>query len=93
MSRRKTPVVENVYLRLGKRIAELRKQRGLTQEALGALAGVSPNYVARTEAGYHRASLAKISAIAEAVGVPLGSLFSEGTSPRRRTSRQVFGPC
>jgi transcriptional regulator with XRE-family HTH domain len=37
--------------RIGKRIAELRKRRGLSQAKLAELAGVDPGHIARIELG------------------------------------------
>lgn len=36
--------IELIYAQVGDRIAELRRQRGLTQDALGALMHVRGNY-------------------------------------------------
>lgn len=37
--------------RIGKRIAELRKRRGLSQAKLAELAGIDPGHIARIELG------------------------------------------
>lgn len=37
--------------RIGKRIAELRKQKGLSQAKLAELAGIDPGHIARIELG------------------------------------------
>lgn len=81
MAKAKDGEIESIYALVGKRLAALRKQRGLTQEALSGRAAVSANYLARTEGGYHRANLAKISDIAEALNVSVGSLFSDVPEP------------
>ncbi len=81
MAKAKDGEIESIYALVGKRLAALRKQRGLTQEALSGRASVSANYLARTEGGYHRANLAKISDIAEALNVSVGSLFSDVPEP------------
>lgn len=79
--------VERIYAQLGDRIAALRKQRGLTQDDVAGRAGVSANYLARTEGAFHRANLAKIEAIAEALEVSVADLFSE--APVARTAGKV----
>jgi transcriptional regulator with XRE-family HTH domain len=68
--------IEPIYTELGKRLAALRKERGLTQESLSDRAGVSANYLARTEGGYHRPNLARLEGIAEALDVSVAALFS-----------------
>lgn len=67
--------IEAVYIALGERIAELRRERTLTQEKLAALAEISANYLARVEGGQHRASLPRLEQIAKALDVGLGALF------------------
>jgi transcriptional regulator with XRE-family HTH domain len=61
----------------------LRTERGLSQEALGELAGISGNYVGDTERGERNVSLRIIWDLAEALGLPAGEmlLLSETPSP------------
>ena len=73
--------IEPIYTELGRRVAALRKERGLTQESLSDRAGVSANYLARTEGGYHRPNLARLEGIAEALDVSVASLFSNRPAP------------
>ncbi len=73
--------IEPIYEQIGRRLAALRKERGLTQEMLSDRSGVSANYLARTEGGYLRPNLARIEGIAEALEVTVASLFSSRTEP------------
>lgn len=73
--------IEPIYTELGRRVAALRKERGLTQESLSDRAGVSANYLARTEGGYHRPNLARLEGIAEALDVSVASLFTNRPAP------------
>jgi transcriptional regulator with XRE-family HTH domain len=73
--------IEPIYTELGRRVAALRKERGLTQESLSDRAGVSANYLARTEGGYHRPNLARLEGIAEALEVSVASLFTSRPAP------------
>jgi transcriptional regulator with XRE-family HTH domain len=73
--------IEPIYTELGRRVAALRKERGLTQESLSDRAGVSANYLARTEGGYHRPNLARLEGIAEALDVSVASLFTNRPVP------------
>jgi transcriptional regulator with XRE-family HTH domain len=79
--------IEPIYAKIGRRLAALRRARGLTQEMLSDRAGVSANYLARTEGGYHRPNLAKIEGIAEALDVSVASLFSTEPEPSPPSSR------
>ena len=55
--------------RIGQRIAQLRKQTGLTQEQLSEKAGLQRTHVSRIEAGKYAVTLETIQAIAEALGM------------------------
>lgn len=63
--------------RLGDRIRELRRERGLTQEELGARANVSAIHVSNIERGEIDAGLDVIERIATALNVPLGALVGQ----------------
>ena len=60
---------------LGKRIRELRKKKGLTQEELGARAGISYKYLGSIERGLENPSFRHLAKIARALGVELSELF------------------
>lgn len=64
-----------VYEHVGRRVAEIRRSRGLTQEQLAERADVSAGYLARIESGTKRATVDTLNAIAVALGEPLGALF------------------
>ena len=55
--------------RIGQRIAQLRKQTGLTQEQLSEKAGLQRTHVSRIEAGKYAVTLETIQSIAEALGM------------------------
>ncbi|MFY9130082.1 MAG: DUF2807 domain-containing protein [Saccharofermentanales bacterium] len=63
--------------KLGVRIAQLRKERNLTQEALSQKLGVSPQAVSKWETGIGCPDIALLPAIADAVGVTINDLFSD----------------
>ena len=91
MAQRKTSCVEPLYAAIGARIAELRVKRGLTQEDLARRADLSPNYIARTEGAYHRPTLAKLAAIAEALGVSLIDLLASTQVPIEAAVLRALG--
>ena len=60
---------------IGKRIKELREERGLTQEELGRLLDTHAQTVFRYEAGSRVPSVRKLEEIARALEVEPGELF------------------
>ena len=60
---------------LGSRIAEIRKQQGLTQFELASLIGVAFETISRLERGVSIPSLKTLENIGNALNVPLKELF------------------
>jgi len=60
---------------LGARLAQIRRERGLTQEQLAELAGVDPQTIQRAENGRTALSLVRLRGIAKVLGVGLADLF------------------
>lgn len=60
---------------LGKRIRQLRKKDGLSQERFAELIGIDPNSVSRIECGVHYPSLDTLEKIAEILKVEMRDLF------------------
>lgn len=54
--------------RIGQRIAELRKQRGMTQQDLADLTGNQRNHISRIESGKYSVGFDTLQTIAEALG-------------------------
>jgi transcriptional regulator with XRE-family HTH domain len=61
--------------RLVVKIKQLRKAKGLTQEALADKADLSLGYIARLEIGRHDPSLSTLIKIAKALRVKVGELL------------------
>lgn len=55
--------------RIGKRIAQLRKERGITQQELAERTGMQQGNIARIEAGKYSARFDTLQTIAEAMGL------------------------
>ena len=68
--------MSTIQKQLGKRIKDLRKAKGLSQEGLAFKAGLHRTYVGGIERGERNPSLKNIAAIAKALGVTLPELFS-----------------
>lgn len=57
------------YNRIGKRIAELRKSRGMTQASLAEKAEITNNFLSHIERSYSIPSLETLVRICDALGV------------------------
>lgn len=60
---------------VGRRVAELRKERGLTQEELAARLRVDARYLRRIEAGEINLSLWSLAKVANRLKVPMAAMF------------------
>lgn len=65
----------NAQKTVGRRVVEFRHARRATQEKIAEHAGVDVSYIARLEAGRLNPTLAKLEAIAAALGVPVMELL------------------
>lgn len=63
--------------RINDRIRELRTERGLSQERLAELAGMSRYSVYRAERSTHATSVDHLIRVADALGVPLAALVAD----------------
>jgi transcriptional regulator with XRE-family HTH domain len=57
--------------RIGKRIAELRAQMGISQARLAELSGVGYSHIARIEKGYYSVGVDVLAKLADALNVEL----------------------
>ena len=57
--------------RIGKRIAEIRRDKGLSQAKLAELTGIAPGNIARIETGKYSTGIDLLSKIADALGYNL----------------------
>jgi transcriptional regulator with XRE-family HTH domain len=67
----------DIAVRFGARLRELRKARGLSQEALADLCGLDRTYVGGIERGERNVALRNIERIAEALGLSISALMAE----------------
>jgi transcriptional regulator with XRE-family HTH domain len=61
---------------IGQRLRALRKERGLTQERLGELAGLSGKFIGEVERGQKSISIDSLHGLALALRIPLPSLVN-----------------
>ena len=68
-------------------IERLRRERGMTREALAEASGVSPSYLSEVERGFKRPSTDVLAAIARALGMAPSELLAyvESSSPPFQT--------
>jgi transcriptional regulator with XRE-family HTH domain len=66
---------ENIRVRFGKRIRELRQARGWSQETLGFESDLDRTYISGIERGLRNVSLQNIETLANTLGVSLPELF------------------
>lgn len=72
---------------LGRRIRELRRERGLTLEQVGNLTGLSKSLLSKVENAQVSPPIATLSKIGAALEVPIGFFFQE--EPREDTTIYV----
>lgn len=65
--------------RFGRRLKELRVQKGLSQETLALMAGLDRTYIPSIEKGERNVSIRVVEKLAKALGVPVTAFFGEKT--------------
>lgn len=66
---------DDVLKRFGKRIRQLRKERGLSQEAFAAQCGLDRTYMGGIERGERNLGLKNVASLAKALSLSLDELF------------------
>lgn len=73
--------MENIRKELGKKIREIRKIKGLTQEELGEKANLSYKFIGELERGKVNVSLDSLFRISQALEIYIGDLFRKRKEP------------
>lgn len=60
---------KDICVTVGRRIAQLRTAKGITQQVLSDLAGIERSHLARLELGEREAGLRMLEKIADALGI------------------------
>lgn len=81
------PVAEDAKTLFGRRLRELRKQAGLSQEALAHESGLDRSYVGGVERGEYNISLVNICLLADALGLPPDELLKFSNNGKERKAR------
>ena len=66
---------ESIKVAFGKRVRELRTEKGLSQEGLALVCDLDRTYIGGIERGERNVSLVNIQKIASALGVTVRELF------------------
>lgn len=76
---------------LGERIQSLRKEKGISQEALGELLGVTRQSISKWESDQTIPELDKLIALAKLFGISIGALLGveEGDAAKELTDREL----
>ena len=64
-------------LRIGQRIAELRKEQGMTQTQLAERCGLQQAHIARIETGRYSVGLDTLAQIADAMGMKIDFITND----------------
>ena len=74
-------------MNIGKRIRQLRSQRGLSQAAVERRTGLLRSYISRVEHGHTVPSPETLERLAKALGVPVGQLLNARDRMALKTSK------
>ncbi len=74
----------------GKRIQELRKARGLSQEKIAEKADISPTYLSRIECGRENPTLDMFIKLAHALDVEMWEMFDFGHVLSQKELKETF---
>lgn len=80
-------MAEDVKILFGRRLRELRKQAGLSQEALAHESGLDRSYVGGVERGEYNISLQNICLLAGALGFQPDELLKFSNNGKERSAK------
>ncbi len=70
------PLETDIRARFGRRLREIRQERGLSQEELAFRAGLHRTYVSSAERGQRNVGLVNVERLAQALDIEIGELFT-----------------
>ena len=68
----------DIKQKIGKRIAQLKNQKGITQEGLGYESEIHRTYIAAVESGKRNISVEALEKVIKGLGVTFLEFFKEG---------------
>ena len=77
-------IADNVTVQVAQAIKHRREQLGLTLRALAARSGVSSSMISEVERGTKSPTIATLSALAQALGLPISALVDSPAKPAGR---------
>jgi transcriptional regulator with XRE-family HTH domain len=80
--------MDDILLKLGKRIRELRKKKDLSQSRLAEMAGLNDKYLGEVERGSNNISIKNLGQIATALGVETSELL-DGSHEREIDRKEL----
>jgi transcriptional regulator with XRE-family HTH domain len=78
---------ETILRTIGRRIAEIRSEKGWTQEAFADRANITPQYLQELERGKQNFSIKTLNRLAKLLGVPFEELFVPPKTMESRPGR------
>ena len=69
------PLETDIRTRFGRRLREIRQERGLSQEELAFKAGLHRTYVSSAERGQRNVGLVNVERLAQALDIDIRDLF------------------
>lgn len=78
------------YVKIGQRVRKYRKAKGLSQEALAEIVGISVTHMSHVETGNTKLSLQVLVDVAKALDVGCDNLLFDGPSDRNRAEAEIL---
>lgn len=80
---------DDILKLVGRRIRDLRKERGMSQELLGEKGGFHYSYIGQIERGEKNIALLNLAKIANALDVSISQLFTYAVEEEKLTDSEV----
>lgn len=81
-----------VYSEIGRRVQACRQEKGLTQEGLGSLIGISGQHISNVECGHSKLSVPTLANLARALDVSVDFLLGNqayDAAARRNVAQEI----
>lgn len=75
--------VETLALEIGRRVSEVRGERGLTQQGLATAVQASVRWISRVENGEENLTIATLLKLANALEIHVGELLTPPKTPQK----------